>query len=342
MSVFKKPILPPNNYPAEFDDMDLYNAFHNEVLHLVPKHQDAPHVGAININAKGSSTRKAQAPAIWFHKDVRDYYDRASAAIDDENIKRRLRRTYLPGPYFPCVLSTETDVVQATVLWLLHPVIKALQFLHPKVESAAEVIKHDSRCDALIRINNVPVAVIEYKTRGHLQRKEFESARLDFPSPDQADEMSKVIDKIAKPRSFQTLMEQNAAILTKQAAAYSFNWRTRFVALFDWDNLFLWHFDGLSWKMPPAPKGINQTRQVGHAQWARGTWVDQREHYRMALLGFVLEAWEDRQRWDFDVGQERPWSVGMAEQKRVQQQLATQRAAHQTPTQKAYQQLLRR
>ncbi|KAL1857437.1 hypothetical protein Daus18300_010410 [Diaporthe australafricana] len=101
-------------------------------------------------------------------------------------------------------------------------------------------------------------------------------------------------------------MTNNATCLTKQAAAYSTKWKTRYVGLFDWDSFFLWHFAGKDFR-PTARKTSTTMGDDGHAAWAYGTFVSHREDYRKALLGFVLEAYQDRNNAKFEQPQEAPF-----------------------------------
>ncbi|KKY31852.1 hypothetical protein UCDDA912_g08141 [Diaporthe ampelina] len=96
-------------------------------------------------------------------------------------------------------------------------------------------------------------------------------------------------------------MDKDATCLTEQAAAYATNWKTRFVALFDWDNFFLWHFAGLDFRNSRPAGSSTPVGHDGHAAWAYGTPVQRREDYRKALLGLVLEAYKDRNNAKFEI-----------------------------------------
>lgn len=285
-----------STYDAKWDAMTLYQSFDNEVLILTPQPANL-YVPNININRKGLSTQQAVPPAIWFPRHVNQYLHRAAQLRTKH--QSALSGSYLPAPYIPCALNSESDIVQASVLWLLHPVIKALQAEFPDAVCAAEVTIGDCRCDALISIGRKPIAVIEYKSRGNLTQLDFEQGCIQDPTEANAQNINDALKDVENAEK-QSAMAMNATCLTKQAAAYSLKWKTRYVALFDWDSLFLWNFAGTNFEAPLIGRGgagrpTGASKGVaGHAKWAYGTWVHDRAHYRSALLGFVLEAYNDK------------------------------------------------
>lgn len=269
-------------YDVKHDALSVFDSFFEELL-LLERASSFLRVPEMNLANRGGSTIEAKAPAIWFPRDVRRY------TAQSENLrkqyKHRLQQSYIPAPYVPCVLETESDVVAASALWLLHPVIKALQLCFRDVRCQAEVSSGDCRCDAMVSIGGRNVFVLEYKNRGYLKSSEFESARRTDWSFDKEKEIEKAISDVGKkPGQMGTLLGHNAAVITKQAVAYASRWRTRHVGIFDWDHLFLWNF--ASMKMKQTPDGI----VCEHGSWAWGTWVDRRDQYRAALLGFILES----------------------------------------------------
>lgn len=321
----------PLSYHPKFDALTLYESFHEEVLILSngPVHLRVPN---IDIRTRGGSTQAATPPAVWFKKNVNVYIDRASE-ICARN-EATLRRSYLPAPYSPCILDSEADIVRSAALWLLHPVIIALQSEFKLVGCYAEVTIDDCRCDALIKINGKTIVVLEYKNRGHIDMDEFNQGRIeDYSYSNRAAILDKI--KNAQRNGGESAMDNNAMCLTKQAAAYATKWKTRYVALFDWDNFFLWHFAGMDFRQRTAgsPSGVAHD---GHAAWALGTPVRKREEYRKALLGFVLEAYQNRNSAKYEQPQDAPFEMSKqqkakkrsdAEAKR-QQQLTPQQAAN--------------
>lgn len=217
------------------------------------------------------------------------------------------------------------------MLWLLHPVVKALQAEFPKVECAAEVEVDGCRCHALVSVGGRPMVVIEYKNRQHLKMQEFYQGRKEDRTEKNKVEIN---NKIAagKKRSPPSAMGDNAVYLTKQAAAYALRWETRYVGLFDWDNLFLWNFAGLNFQQPVPGRGRSSQGRGQHADWAYGTWVRDREDYRGALLGFVMEALRDRMHPNFmRNGASDPWVPTPATKEKRRKETEAKRAQTMTP-----------
>lgn len=293
--------------------MTLYDSFTEEVLILTPP-SNRLRPPMIAITKKGASTQEAIPPALWFPRREQDYVAKASKAIDIPIVKAELLGSYLPAPYSPCILNSETDIVQASVLWLLHPVVKALQALFPQVECAAEVTIGDCRCDALISIAGETVVVLEYKNRGNIERKDFFDGMMADFTPKNKLAIQKAIDEAKQRTRLQSHMGNNATCLTKQAMAYATKWQTRYVGLFDWDHLFLWNFAGMDF----AP--------VRPSPWAFGTWVERRQNFRSALLGFVLCAYNNKAlNPRFSKGMDPPFELTKAQKEALRQrQLAKQ------------------
>ncbi|KAK2606688.1 hypothetical protein N8I77_005419 [Diaporthe amygdali] len=321
----------PLSYDPKFDALTLYESFHEEVLILsnAPVHLQVPN---IDIRKRGASTQVATPPAVWFKKDVGYYLDRASE-ICARN-KAALKRSYLPAPYSPCILESEADIVRSAALWLLHPVIIALQSEFKSVGCYAEVTIDDCRCDALIKINGETMVVLEYKNRGHIKMSEFEEGLITDPSYSNRVNILSTINDVQQDDD-QSAMGHNAVCLTKQAAAYSTKWKTRYVGLFDWDNFFLWHFAGKDFR----PRRVGTSTTVGHdghATWAYGTPVRRRDDYRKALLGFILEAFQDRNNAKFAQPREPPFELSPQQkakkraeaEERRRQQLNAQQASN--------------
>lgn len=319
----------PLSYDPKFDALTLYDSFHEEVLILSngPVHL---HVPNIDIRKRGGSTQAATPPAVWFKKDVGQYVDRASE-ICARN-EAALRRSYLPAPYSPCILESEADVVRSAALWLLHPVIIALQSEFKLVGCYAEVTIDDCRCDALVKVNGQTMVVLEYKNRGYIPMDEFEEGRIHDSSYANRGE---ILDTIRKVQLYgESAMNDNAVCLTKQAAAYATKWRTRYVALFDWDSFFLWNFAGMDFRSRSGRSPVGVAHD-GHAPWAFGTPVRRREDYRKALLGFVLEAYQNRNSAKFEHPQEAPFEMPRAQKLKKRTDTAARRQQQLTPQQAA-------
>lgn len=317
-------------YDPKFDALTLYESFHEEVLILsnAPVHLQVP---TIDIRKRGGSTQAATPPAVWFKKNAGHYIDKASE-ICARN-EAALQRSYLPAPYSPCILESEADIVRSAALWLLHPVIIALQSEFKSVGCYAEVTIDDCRCDALIKINGETMVVLEYKNRGHVNRAQFDKGLIRDPSYSNRDEILDMINA-AMQTSNKSLMAHNAVCLTKQAAAYATKWQTRYVGLFDWDNFFLWNFAGCDFRRG-ASRNSSSLGADGHARWAWGTPVERREDYRKALLGFILEAYKDRCSAKFEHPISPPFELSRAQKEKARTEADARRRQQQTAQQAA-------
>lgn len=320
----------PLSYDPKFDALTLYESFHEEVLILsnAPVHLQVP---TIDIRKRGGSTQAATPPAVWFKKNAGHYIDKASE-ICARN-EAALKRSYLPAPYSPCILESEADIVRSAALWLLHPVIIALQSEFKSVGCYAEVTIDDCRCDAMVKINGETMVVLEYKNRGHVNRAQFDKGLIRDPSYSNRDEILDMINA-AMQTSNKSLMAHNAVCLTKQAAAYATKWQTRYVGLFDWDNFFLWNFAGCDFRRG-ASRNSSSLGADGHARWAWGTPVERREDYRKALLGFILEAYKDRCSAKFEHPISPPFELSRAQKEKARAEAEARRRQQQTAQQAA-------
>ncbi|KAI6355023.1 hypothetical protein MCOR25_008384 [Pyricularia grisea] len=250
-----------------------------------------------------------------------------------------LKTTYMPATYSQCPLVSEADVVRATALWILHPIILTLQEMFEGVRCTSEESRSGIRCDNLIYIKDQAICVFEYKSRGYLVDQEYLDGRLDLPAArDPRSLMQFEREYQAKVRSQQkafkaldsgkpgtnihSCLGHNAACITKQAQAYSKGFTTRYVACFDWDNLFLWNFAGNTW-----------ARQFTSETWAWGTLVADRASFRKVLLGFILQAYDDCTKGDNSRMGLAPWDqTAMDNRKKtsaLQAQVAANAVAHQ-------------
>lgn len=289
----------PPAHHTKFDTLSIFKSFREEVLLLTPRPKSIT-IPPQDLKNRATSTQNAVPPAIWFGKDVNLYIGRAEQICQAHETS--LSRSFLPSPYLPCSMNTEADVIHASLLWLLHPVLKALQAEFTNVQYATEVNLSGCRCDALISVDGKPVVVIEYKNRGYLDMKQFFQGHVsDYSTPSHQDKIQTKIHQARTTTRHRSAMGSNATNFTKQAAAYAAKWQTRYVVLFDWDSLFLWHF-----------AGMNLDRFAvgdGHADWAWGTLVRDRADYRSALLGFILEAYMDKMKLGNDSGKPAPYEV---------------------------------
>ena len=175
-------------------------------------------------------------------------------------------------------MHNEADVVRATVLYLLHPVNQAINAQYGHIFCAAEDQGNGPlRCDVVWKIWRDGewsiIAILELKKRGVLSLGDFIHARVNYK-----DIPYHIQRALREPSS--TFLKGNAVTLSQQAAAYAWKRNTKYVALFDWNSLFLYSFAGLDAK----------SETVG--DWAYGTWIveDPTTTFRKAILGFLITA----------------------------------------------------
>jgi hypothetical protein len=275
--------MPP--YPLYGQEkVTLYDSFTSDFLLLLSKSNIE--VGMISPNSRAKTTLETKPPPVWFHIPTEYYTEKAKEYLKRGDVNVALRKSYLPSPESSLSLSNEADIVRASALWFLHPVVKALQAIYPSATCHAEValVLEGVRCDVLITIDNQVVAVLEYKNRGHLARDQFLQAGLNkYSEPYKANVLAAIQE--GRNRQWGSALGHNAMVITKQVAAYAAKYSTRYVALFDWDSLFLWNFAAMT---------IHGVRQATHGEWAYGTWVEDRAQFRMVLLGFFLKAYAEK------------------------------------------------
>ncbi|EJT79572.1 hypothetical protein GGTG_04657 [Gaeumannomyces tritici R3-111a-1] len=269
----------------------VWESFEREVEILCPK--PTTKRPPMALENRGRSTIAAQPPTVWFERDARGYTDRSDHFLhSNQFLADQLSRTNLYRAYLSPVLVSEADIVHCSSIWFIHPVIMALQAVYPQVQCLSEVHRAprgegSTRCDMLIRIGGTDVVVIEYKNRGYLDEDEFFRGVCPNPTARNVESLetfrNEFEGEVAKYREWSkldkknhgTALGHNAAIITKQAMAYARKHETRHVALFDWDTLFLWNSAGYT---------------TSDHSWAYGSWITQRDLFRKALLGFILEA----------------------------------------------------
>ena len=298
------------------DAITLYQSFNSPFLLMT---NQGSYLQKAASHQRAKTTLDTEPPKIWFPISATYYADLALAELKRHDIVKALSRSYLPSPESPISLASESDVVRAAALWFLHPVIKAMQAIVPGAKCAAEVVDIGVRCDVLITVNGSNVAVLEYKNRGYLSRNDFMRAYVADSTERNARE---VISKTTAgfeidQDGWRTQLGGNSVILTKQAAAYATRFGTKYIALFDWDSLFLWDFAGMKIYGKGAAK---------QGDWAYGTWVEGRDRFRVVLLGFFLRAYHARR----DKGSRyndrswSPWVPTPAQQERRRQEYDAQ------------------
>jgi len=194
--------------------------------------------------------------------------------------------TSLPAIERPFLMVTEGDVLRATTLYVVHPINLALnaKYRDTPIYCLAENFREGIRCDITWKYQNGEnldtIAVLELKRRGVLLWKEFACAQSD--ARNREDKMQEAYKNVGDDIMATTLLTGNAMTLSKQAAAYAIRQKTQFVALFDWDSMFLFQFCKLD------------LAQKEPGDWAYGTWVEDTgpTFFRKTLFGFLVAACE--------------------------------------------------
>lgn len=189
-------------------------------------------------------------------------------------------------------LSTEGDVVRASILYLLHPVNVAVSSLisrgdlYCKTEqsSRGRTCRTDIRWvyqpDRNDQSNQTDIAVLEVKNTKTLHWADFSAAGTD-----QQNARAKVRSAYAKGADEEfTHLVRNALWVSKQAKKYATTLPVADVAIFDWNAIFVFDFAGMK-------------EDTNDPILARGIWfeepttnVQDGTTFRALLLGFLVRA----------------------------------------------------
>lgn len=213
----------------------------------------------------------------------------------------------------------ESDVVRTAGIYLVYPVLVALNAhvtMYNTIGLQSEDTHNQVRSDITFyrsQGNNTTraIAVLEFKRRGVIKPSHFREAilqgatttNLNQQQPGQPMTRLAYAQGLAATRSHGTLFDRTDGFrLMRQASAYASEYRTRHVALCDWNYLVLCYFNGMQY-----PTAGNNTNGVGNSvelqilrlgtpaqnsdlrfQDAVGS-----ELFRPALLGFLKHAYDE-------------------------------------------------
>ncbi|KAH7093691.1 hypothetical protein FB567DRAFT_588113 [Paraphoma chrysanthemicola] len=173
----------------------------------------------------------------------------------------------------PCSIATEQDVVKLSTLYIIHPVMIAIQARFPGSltqfsESPAKPMRIDLTFNSLSRFAAKRVVMImEYKRCWYIHEEEFFDAMCY-----NEDEIDEALDKLEYYGEESTLIKgTNAYWFVKQITAYVVATGCRYVALCDYEHLILIRFNCFRL----------ETAEVT---------VVPRHCFRKALLGFMFAA----------------------------------------------------
>ncbi|KAF2763307.1 hypothetical protein EJ05DRAFT_33719 [Pseudovirgaria hyperparasitica] len=255
-------------------------------LKLPASRQRAPSA----LTRNGTSDR-TDPPKFWIEVDAGIWVQFARDVLNLPEIKEALRAYYLPAIERPFEIHNEADVVRATTLYLTNPINKALEkIFNQTISFHAEHVENSDgesvRADLVWKYSDPQtkkstiVAVLELKKRGVMQYSQWQQSQTsnDARSIGRRMEQIRAQDRSQNPSG--TLLFSHSRTLSKQAAAYGVRFGTKYVALYDYNDLFLYYFNALS--------------AGGVGDIASGTYIGTEQApdvtQRKALLGWLVRA----------------------------------------------------
>ncbi len=235
-----------------------------------------------NFNPTSNSTAAEDAPAAFEAENFRVLIGLVTPQRLPQNTPSLLER--MPQFERTHFLQTESDVLRASFMYLLHPVnVAASQLVNGphRLQCVGEVSERGIRTDikwiARSNTGTITIAVLEFKNTRILHWEDFQPAMANWQN---------AAFKIGEAQSLphRTTFRKYAIALSKQAKKYSRKLHVSDVALFDWNSMFIFDFSGRNENSatPRLARGIwfqeeNQNHNVG-------------ETFRSVLLGFLIRA----------------------------------------------------
>ncbi|KAM0513462.1 hypothetical protein ACHAPE_007724 [Trichoderma viride] len=251
----------------------------------MPIYRPGPRALTDAAHVSGQETQAAKPPYFLLKIEITTWHDKAEAVLQQH--QSQLSREYLPRREEGAAHATEGDVVAEAVMQLCHPVHLALRCAFPTTIHGSEVTSppftlgsstHVACADKayLRRFQQAlpePFAVLEFKNVSVIKAAEFRKATI---SSSEAFNLG-MKDK----KAHQLKSRSNARTLLQQATNYSKAFGTPYVAIADMRTLVLLVFP------------LRHGSQAG--AYTLVTVVEEPEHMRKALLGFLLMAHENRE-----------------------------------------------
>ncbi|KAI4926260.1 hypothetical protein J4E85_006552 [Alternaria conjuncta] len=269
----------------------------------------------------GESTRLAVPPLILRHVSWKQFSALAdntlSSLTNNPQSENSISTTFSQLP-----LQSESDVVYASLLYVVQPIMEILQVLYPnqwtthtelhdkasekresledpKTKVTKDVISYDLVFKSTTQHPNPgkTIAVIEYKRRELIRHNDFQDAIIpDSSTPAQINKLKKQ----SLDMGDQGLLKSNALSYCKQVSRYAQISKCKHVALFNWQHLLLFDFHQLSASMNGSFKNKPNTFAAGDE--AKISWVCEgappvpfmeQGFIRKVLLGWIIRAFED-------------------------------------------------
>ncbi|RSL53802.1 hypothetical protein CEP54_010215 [Fusarium duplospermum] len=200
----------------------------------------------VHAHISGPSTQASDAPKLGLR--LRNFF----VPLSTNMIRSHLKTSHLATWEETRRLLVEADVSDAAAPQLINPVDIAFAAYHPKE------IYH-------LNQDTVRIAMLDYKRPGVIRFDKFTQACC---TPDEFNQRIARLDD-DNPTDF----EGNAEILLKQAVNYASQYKTKYIAFFDWETLVLIYLE-------------NAEKRNG-GNWCHIEIVTDRRQMRRALLGFL-------------------------------------------------------
>lgn len=234
---------------------------------------------------------------MFRYKSIEDFTEVADTHLQAEFEHSSLSRRLSFEVFDRLPLDSEADIVVASQLYLLPPLMYVLQESSedmwtikselPKTLASKKTIRYDLvfRTCSTHHNPNTMFAIIEYKQLGMIRYEDISGAILEEDATDQ---------DIAYQKSEATELKLNGLTYLKQASTYARESGCQHVAIFNWEHLVLFDF----YKMSRSGKSFTAGDE------ARISWVTEAKEcpdlvYRMehgyirkVLLGWLLEAYD--------------------------------------------------
>lgn len=239
----------------------IINCF-QDTLPRIPSSELTEQQEDLKAQPPSNATKNTPLPKLAVEKDVTPYLQISRAFLDSPQTTTSLELNdeYVAPNDAVWEMHNEADVVRYADRYLVQPVLAALN-----VRLGAKILANSEAKYEKLQT----VMLIEFKRRGIIKPEEFSDAVMctEEKYEEKLARLSKGTDKTVFTRGM------NIIWLIKQAYAYVKRSKCNYAALCDYDNLILLKFH----RMPRSADVI----------------VVPQEHFREALLGFMVESCEE-------------------------------------------------
>lgn len=270
-----------------------------------------------SVKPSSESTSKAKPPLILRHVPSKHFWDLADNTLRAPTFTNHCQsNSPIATTFSKLPLESESDVVYASLLYAISPIMEILQVLYPdqwtmytELNDRGEILENPGTngTEAVVRYDLIfkttaghlnpgkTIAMIEYKRRGLIRYDDFmEVIVSDDALPAEINKVK--IDSQNRSRSLKT----NGMSYSKQVCRYAQTSKCKHVALFNWQHLVLFDFHRLNSGTDKANRNKGESFTAGDE--AKMSWVYERGaregvmepgSIRKALLGWLLQAFND-------------------------------------------------